>query len=87
MNIKELPKIIPIFPLSGALLLPMGNLPLNIFEPRYLSMIDYAMKNDKIIGMIQENPKSITSNNLYTTGCIGKINQYNEFLKKFVKEI
>lgn len=78
MNIKELPKIIPIFPLSGALLLPMGNLPLNIFEPRYLSMIDYAMKNDKIIGMIQENPKSITSNNLYTTGCIGKINQYNE---------
>ena len=58
MSIDNLPKIIPIFPLNGALLLPQGNLPLNIFEPRYLSMIDYAMKNEKMIGMIQKNNKS-----------------------------
>ena len=62
MNINKLPNIIPIFPLSGALLLPNGNLPLNIFEPRYIEMIDYAMKTDKIIGMIQENPKNIKDN-------------------------
>ena len=58
MSIDNLPKIIPIFPLNGALLLPQGNLPLNIFEPRYLSMIDYAMKSEKMIGMIQKNNKS-----------------------------
>ena len=49
MNINELPEIIPIFPLSGALLLPKGNLPLNIFEPRYIDMIDFAIKNKKMI--------------------------------------
>ena len=49
MDINLLPKSIPIFPLNGALLLPGGNLPLNIFEPRYLSMVDYAMKNEKMI--------------------------------------
>ena len=57
MNINELPEIIPIFPLSGALLLPKGNLPLNIFEPRYIDMVDFAMKNKKMIGMIQEKKK------------------------------
>ena len=78
MNINKLPNIIPIFPLSGALLLPNGNLPLNIFEPRYIEMIDYAMKTDKIIGMIQENPKNHKDNRLYNVGCLGKITQYNE---------
>ena len=78
MQITQLPKSIPIFPLNGALLLPEGNLPLNIFEPRYISMIDYAMKNEKMIGMIQENLNSLETNNLYSTGCLGKINQYNE---------
>ena len=58
MNINKLPNIIPIFPLNGALLLPKGNLPLNIFEPRYIDMVDYAMKNEKMVGMIQENSKS-----------------------------
>ena len=53
MNIKELPESIPVFPLNGALLLPGGDLPLNIFEPRYLEMINFAMKNHKMIGMIQ----------------------------------
>ena len=67
---------IPVFPLRGALLLPSGNLPLNIFEPRYLAMINYAFKHDKLIGMIQ--PKSSDSKELYKTGCIGKITNYNE---------
>ena len=78
MSIDNLPKIIPIFPLNGALLLPQGNLPLNIFEPRYLSMIDYAMKNEKMIGMIQKNNKSGENDELYSTGCLGRINQYSE---------
>ena len=50
-------KSIPVFPLSGALLLPSGNLPLNIFEPRYISMVNYALSQDKLIGMIQQNKK------------------------------
>ena len=53
----DLPGEIPIFPLTGALLLPRGNLPLNIFEPRYVAMVDDAMKGDRLIGMIQPRPK------------------------------
>ena len=49
----DLPQVIPVFPLPGAILLPRGQLPLNIFEPRYLNMIDDAMAGDRIIGMIQ----------------------------------
>ncbi|MEL7030141.1 MAG: LON peptidase substrate-binding domain-containing protein, partial [Pseudomonadota bacterium] len=49
----ELPERIPLFPLPGALLLPRGRLPLNIFEPRYLTMVDDALATDRIIGMIQ----------------------------------
>ena len=78
MNINELPKIIPIFTLSGALLLPKGNLPLNVFEPRYIGMIDFAMKNEKMIGMIQEKKNSPKTKDLYSTGCLGRINQYSE---------
>ena len=68
-------KNIPVFPLSGAILLPNANLPLNIFEERYIEMIDYALSKEKVIGMIQplEN-----SNELYKVGCLGKITSYNE---------
>ena len=69
-------KTIPIFPLSGVLLLPSGNLPLNIFEPRYISMVNYALSHDKLIGMIQ--PKSENSEQLFNTGCVGKITTYSE---------
>ena len=72
----ELPKTIPIFPLGGALLLPSGNLPLNIFEPRYISMVDYALSNKKFIGMVQTKENS--SNDLYQIGCLGKITSYSE---------
>ena len=49
----DLPQVIPVFPLPGAILLPRGQLPLNIFEPRYLNMVDDAMAGDRIIGMLQ----------------------------------
>jgi len=50
---SDLPQVIPVFPLPGAILLPRGQLPLNVFEPRYLNMIDDAMAGDRIIGMVQ----------------------------------
>ena len=54
---SDLPEVIPVFPLSGALLLPRGQMPLNIFEPRYLAMVDDAMADrHRLIGMIQPNP-------------------------------
>ena len=68
--------IIPVFPLSGALLLPSGNLPLNIFEPRYIDMINYALGHNKLIGMIQ--PKTTNPKELFKIGCVGKITTYNE---------
>ena len=73
---KKFSKQIPIFPLSGALLLPSGNLPLNIFEPRYISMINYSLSHDRLIGMIQ--PKKENSKDLFNLGCVGKITSYNE---------
>ncbi|PPR44547.1 MAG: Lon protease [Alphaproteobacteria bacterium MarineAlpha5_Bin8] len=67
---------IPIFPLNGALLLPNGNLPLNIFEDRYLDMVNYSLSKNKYIGMAQfQNQKE---NILYNTGCIGKITNFVE---------
>lgn len=76
----SLPQRFPIFPLSGALLLPGGNLPLNIFEPRYLQMTRDAMQTDKVIGMIQ--PKDPGGNGeapqIYTTGCAGRITSFEE---------
>ncbi len=76
----KLPGIVPIFPLSGALLLPRGVLPLNIFEPRYLNMIHDTMANDRIIGMVQPLKADDKSDTLeiYRTGCIGRITAFNE---------
>jgi len=70
----DLPDEIPVFPLAGVLLLPRGQLPLNIFEPRYLAMVDDALKSHRLIGMIQ--PREDGS--LFTTGCAGKITSFNE---------
>tara|TARA_B100001123_G_C14860307_1_gene847740 strand:+ start:71 stop:685 length:615 start_codon:yes stop_codon:yes gene_type:complete len=66
---------LPVFPLSGAILFPKSNLPLNIFEKRYLEMVDYSLSNNKTIGMIQEMEKS---NKLYKIGCCGKITSFHE---------
>jgi len=78
----DLPRVIPVFPLPGALLLPRGQMPLNIFEPRYLAMIDDAMADrHRLIGMIQPDtahPGSEEKPNLYKIGCVGRITQLAE---------
>ena len=74
----EMPDLIPVFPLSGALLLPRGQLPLNVFEPRYMAMIDDALKTNRIIGMIQVNGEGSTSAPLYSMGCAGRITSLEE---------
>ncbi|WP_419902897.1 LON peptidase substrate-binding domain-containing protein [Kiloniella sp.] len=76
----ELPREIPIFPLGGALLLPGGTLPLNIFEPRYLTMVDQALGNSRYIGMIQPSQPSEDEGtaHLYKIGCLGRITSFME---------
>lgn len=74
----DLPQVIPVFPLDGALLLPHGMLPLNIFEPRYLNMVDDAMAGDRLIGMIQTAGGDPARPNLARIGCAGRITAYAE---------
>jgi Lon protease-like protein len=75
----DLPQLIPIFPLDGALLLPRGELPLQIFEPRYLNMVDDAMAGDRLIGMVQTRPGGDRARpNLAQVGCVGRITSYAE---------
>ena len=78
---QDCPSVIPVFPLSGALLLPRGHLPLNIFEPRYLAMVDDALKAERIIGMIQPEADGAAAPrgpNLYPVGCAGRITRLAE---------
>jgi Lon protease-like protein len=78
---EDCPSVIPVFPLPGALLLPRGQMPLNIFEPRYLAMVDEALKTDRIIGMVQpdaDNDPNATAPKLYRVGCAGRITQLAE---------
>ncbi len=77
---SSLPSRFPIFPLRGALLLPGGNLPLNIFEPRYLQMVKDAIQTDRVIGMIQTKPEGEAGETpaLYRTGCAGRITNFSE---------
>jgi len=84
----ELPATLPIFPLTGVLLLPRGKLPLNIFEPRYLAMVRDALAGDRMIGMVQpreDDPSTLTGGAppdatpaLYPTGCAGRISAFSE---------
>lgn len=75
----DLPPVIPVFPLAGALLLPRGQLPLNIFEPRYLAMIDDVLKGPRLIGMIQpEDEENETMPRLFQVGCVGRLTQFAE---------
>ena len=66
--------VIPIFPISGVIVFPETNLPLNIFEPKYIEMIDYSLSTDKLIGIIQP----LKNKDLYGYGCIGKITNFSE---------
>jgi len=80
----DLPVSVPVFPLSGALLLPGAQLPLNIFEPRYVQMIDESLASDRLIGIIQPSvdagveQASDQVNDLCTMGCLGRIVGYGE---------
>jgi Lon protease-like protein len=75
----DLPQVIPVFPLDGVLLLPHGQLPLNIFEPRYLNMVDDAMGAERMIGMIQTRPGGDRERpGLADIGCLGRITRFAE---------
>jgi Lon protease-like protein len=74
----QLPETLPIFPLSGAIVLPGSDLPLNIFEPRYLNMVNDALGSHRLIGMIQPVPNAGDESKLCHTGCAGRITQYRE---------
>lgn len=74
----DLPQVIPVFPLPGAILLPRGQLPLNIFEPRYLNMVDDAMGGDRMIGMVQPSGGPAQSPSLLSVGCAGRITSFSE---------
>jgi len=80
-TLSNLPDTIPVFPLMGALVLPRARLPLNIFEPRYLQMVDDALKTDhRLIGMIQTRdvPSDISDPPLHKIGCVGRITSFTE---------
>jgi Lon protease-like protein len=77
-SISDLPETIPVFPLSGAILFPGWQLPLNIFEPRYLNMVDDAMASKRPIGMIQPISAQRLHPDLSNVGCVGRITSYSE---------
>jgi hypothetical protein len=75
----DFPAVIPIFPLDAALLLPHGELPLNIFEPRYLNMVDDALAGERLIGMVQtRSGLSQFGPNLARVGCVGRLTSFSE---------
>lgn len=74
----QLPQTVPVFPLAGALLLPRGRLPLQIFEPRYLAMVDDALRGHRMIGMVQPLAGQDQLPLLYATGCVGRIVHWSE---------
>ena len=80
MKIIELPKKIAVFPLSNFIIFPKTTVPLNIFEPRYIDMINDSMKSDKMIGMIQpkNSNNKINTPELHDVGCLGKITSFTE---------
>ena len=77
---NDFPKIIPVFPLSNFIIFPNTTVPLNIFEPRYLDMVNDSMKSDKLIGMIQpKNSRDVSGiPKLHNVGCLGKITSFRE---------
>jgi len=72
---KNYPNIIPIFPLSGVIYFPKTNLPLNIFEKRYLNLVNDAYNKDKLMGMVQSKKENDA---VYKVGCLGKISDYQK---------
>ena len=91
MSSSELPKVIPIFPLSNFIIFPKTAVPLNIFEPRYIEMVNDSMKSNKLIGMIQPKKSKDVDNlvpELHDVGCLGKIVSFRETEdKRFLIEL
>ena len=78
-NNFEFPNKIPVFPLSNFIIFPNTNVPLNIFEPRYIQMVDDCMKGNRFIGIVQpKKTGDLKKPNLYQVGCLGKITSFNE---------
>ncbi len=77
-EIENLPKKISVFPLSNFIIFPNASVPLNIFEPRYVKMIDDSMKTNRIIGMVQPKNQKKNTPDLFSIGCAGKITSFNE---------
>lgn len=80
-KLDDLPGVIPVFPLRSALLLPRGEMPLNVFEPRYLAMIDDAIRGSRLIGMIQPAPEAAEDDDhphLVRVGCAGRVTAFGE---------
>jgi hypothetical protein len=78
IKLDDLPQEIPVFPLSNFIIFPRTTVPLNIFEPRYIDMIDDAMKSNRIIGVVQPKKSNQNIPMLYNIGCAGKITSFNE---------
>lgn len=81
MLADNLPETIPVFPLAGALLLPHGRLPLNIFEPRYLAMIEDGLAGGRMLGMMQgddSRPRGERGTAIYSVGCLGRLSSFSE---------
>ena len=72
---KKFPNVIPVFPLNGVIYFPKTNLPLNIFEQRYLNLVNDAFKKDKLMGMVQSKKENDT---VYKVGCLGQISDYQK---------
>jgi Lon protease-like protein len=77
-RVEDLPQVLPVFPLDGALLLPRASRPLNIFEPRYLNMLDDAMAAEKIIGLVQTTGGVRERPHLAQIGCAGRVTSFSE---------
>lgn len=81
-SIADLPPVLPVFPLSGALLFPRTQLPLNIFEPRYIDMVDAALSGNRLIGMVQPSPDLVHMDPdeplLANVGCVGRLTNFQE---------
>ena len=80
-GLDEVPAEFPVFPLTGALLLPRGRLPLNIFEPRYLALVEDALGAGRVFGLIQPDPQQPVGPNgpgLYRIGCLGRLSSFSE---------
>src|SRR5689334_5183834 len=80
-RLEDMPAEFAVFPLTGALLLPRGKLPLNIFEPRYLAMVEDSLATGRMFGMIQPDPNlppGETGPGLYRVGCLGRLSSFSE---------